>query len=456
MNCKTWLTCLLLPGAMAVTAQNTLKVQSGVTLTTTGAAVITLQDMNLENDGTISQGTGAGTFRFTGTADNTIAGVSAPLFDILEIAKTGTAKVSLQQNINVGSGITFTSGLIDLNNNNILMHPAALLLGESEASRIIGPAGGYIEITNTLNAPSGVNPGNLGAIITSAANMDNTTVRRGHRSQVNGFGMGNSILRYYDIIPASNTSLNATLRFKYFDAEMNGLNESTVIMWKSDDSLHWSSQSFTSRDIAANYVEKTGIADFSRWTLSSLNNALPVQFSLFNVRCDGVRILVNWKTAQELNTDRFEIQRSVNGANWTTIGTLPAAGNSSIEKSYSFADNNPLPAIALYRVAEYVVDGQVHYTSVIRSDCDKMDTWRVWPNPVQEQLFVNVSAANSSAAMIRIYDAKGALVREQSNVLMPGNNQLNVDMRRLSGGTYHVVVAWENGQQQKAVKVIKQ
>jgi hypothetical protein len=70
-----------------------------------------------------------------------------------------------------------------------------------------------------------INPGNLGAFITSAANVGVVTIRRGHVSQ-SGAGLASSINRYYSITAENNTNLNATLRLKYFDAELNGQNRS--------------------------------------------------------------------------------------------------------------------------------------------------------------------------------------------------------------------------------------
>lgn len=441
--------------SQTLAAQNVFKVTSGAVIKTTGGVVITLQDMNLDNDGTISQAPGEGVFRFSGTQNNTISGTSAPLFDVLEIAKTGSAKISLQRFINVGSGINFISGLIDLNNNNIFLQPAALLNSESEISRIMGPSGGYIEIINTLNAPSSANSGNLGAILSSSQNLGSTIIRRGHTPQINGFGIGSSIFRYYDILPTNNTALNATLRFQYFDAELNGFDENTIVLWKSANNTTWTQQGFTTRNTTINYVEKTGIADFSRWTLSSVNNPLPVRFLLFNTRCSGNSILITWKTAQEQNTERFTVEKSEDGIRWTAIGTVPAAGNSTIERSYSYTDKSHVISGAMYRIAEYDLDGHIQYTSIIRSDCEQKDSWRLWPNPVQEMLWVNITATSSSPVTINVFDAKGSLVRSQQNKLLPGSNQLNIDMKNLSSGTYHVTVEWGLGQTQKSVNIIK-
>jgi hypothetical protein len=452
------ITCFVFAALLAnmfAQAQTVLKVQSGASITTIGGAVITLRDISLDNDGVISQASGAGSFIFTGVADNTISGAAIPMFDILQIGKTGGAKISLLQNIRIGSGITFGSGLIDLNSQHILLQPNALLNGESETSRITGAGGGYVEITSTLNTPSSANPGNLGAIFTSAQSLGSTLIRRGHVSQTNGSGAGSTISRYYDITPANNAALNATLRLRYFDAELNNLAENTLVLWKSTDNAQWSSQGYTSRDAAANYVEGSGINDFSRWTLSSLINPLPLQFLSFIARCDGGIVLLNWATAQEQNTNIFTIERSADGAGWTTIGSVPASGASMDERRYTYADNNPLPGKALYRIAEHDLDGREQLTPVAQTGCGVTDELKAWPNPVKELLWIKITTSSPSTLTLRVFDARGSLLAVQQQAILPGGNQLHINMASLPAGLYHVVAAWNNGSDKKTIPVVK-
>jgi hypothetical protein len=264
---KTILLCLLSLPLLAI-SQNTVTITSGAIFVTTGGIVVTLQDMNLQTDGVLNQLPGSGTFRFSGSQNNTISGLTAPTFDMLEMAKTGSSKISLQRDINIGSSLKFTTGLLDLNNNNILLNPTASLTGETETSRLTGTNGGYIQITALLNAPNAVNTGNLGAIITSAQNLGSTIIRRGHAAQTDGGAPNFSIQRYYDITPTNNSNLNATLRINYFDAEMNGKVETNLSMWKSNDNTVWTSAGFSNRNTVSNFVEANNIAAFSRWTLS--------------------------------------------------------------------------------------------------------------------------------------------------------------------------------------------
>ncbi len=243
--------------------QAQVTVQAGAEIKTTNNAIIVLQDIDLLNNGIINQAPGDGLFVFNGNSNTSISGSGNTFFNNLEIAKLSATKVSLLQNIHIVSKINFTSGFIDLNSNNILLEPSALLNGENENSRIIGAAGGYVEITNTLTAPVAFNAGNMGAVISSSQNLGATVIRRGHVSQTNSDGAGSAILRYYDIKPTTNSGLNATLRINYFDAELNGLDENVLILWKSPDSLNWIAQGFSTRNAADNFVEQTGFPDFS-------------------------------------------------------------------------------------------------------------------------------------------------------------------------------------------------
>jgi hypothetical protein len=135
------------------------------------------------------------------------------------------------------------------------------LVNENENSRVIGPNGGQVSSTAILNGALLENPGNLGAVISSTQNMGSVAIKRGHQSQ-NGVGLTNSILRYYDITPANNVNLEASLQINYFDAELNGLNENTLVFVKTDNGVNWTTQGFDSRSTTTNFVTKTGISSF--------------------------------------------------------------------------------------------------------------------------------------------------------------------------------------------------
>ena len=267
-----------------------LKITTVSFINTTGNANLVLQNIGLNNNGGFSQS--EGTVMFIGDANVNISGSQLIDFNNLFLAKNTGASIVLQRGIGINNQLVFTGGLLDLNSFNIDLATNALLIGENENSRIVGVNGGKIAITVSLNAPNIVNPGNLGAVITSTASLGNVLIQRGHQSQMNSANAGSSILRYYDITPTNNSSLKATLRFNYFDAELNNIAENDLVLFKSTANGNWGSVGYSTRDASKNFVEKINIPDFSRWTLSDPGNALgnncdPSTMQLFYVDADG-------------------------------------------------------------------------------------------------------------------------------------------------------------------------
>ncbi len=445
---------LLISFFTGFTLQAQLMITAGAEFHVTGSGPITLNNMTLTNHGLFNAGTS--TFIFAGTANSSIGGTQAIQFYELQLNKQGTASLVLQRNINVSQRIIFTSGLFHLGISNIDLGTTGILDGENENARITANGSGQVISNALLNAPNAANPGNMGVVITSSQNMGNVIIRRGHESQQNASGLGSSIRRYYDIIPSNNNNLNATLRIQYLDAELNGIDENVISMYRSENNTSWVPQGYTTRNKFENWVEKTGIQSFSRWTLSGAGNALPIQFTLFNIKCQDNNNLISWKTAQEQNSNRFEVQRSSDGIHWTTISTIPAAGSSVAEKSYSYTDVNPSQE-NFYRIAGCDNDGTVKYTSVLRSSCGgSKDVFRVWPTPTRGTVHIGIATDAASSVNIRVFNSNGSLVKQLATKVLQGNNQFSVDLGPLTNGVYTVTAEWNNGQSKKTTQVIKQ
>lgn len=444
-------TCIFCLLVFASQAQDVLKVQSGVVLSTTGGITLTLNDMDFDNDGILNQ---QGVMLFKGTAANNITGNTSSLFDVLQLAKTGSGKLTLQIGIRISSNITFGTGNLDLNGKNILLSPAALLNGESESSHIIGESGGYVEIINTLNSPLGVQPGNLGLKINSNKDLGSVTIRRGHHSQKNASGNGNTIFRYFDIDAEKNEGLNAMLRINYFDAELNGLKEDELTQWTSSDNLNWTNLGFTNRDDVNNFVEMTGIDHFSRFTISSANNALPLQWGSFNTQCISGQTKINWKTVWEQNTSVFVVRRSTDGSTWSNIGNIPAAGNSNTTLSYSFTDPQPTNGLTYYQVFQQDLDGRKTFSPVLTSQCSAPERIKVYPVPAQNNCWVSIQSERNNTVTLGLHNVQGALLKQQTVDLMTGNNVYEIPLANYPRGIYSLVIKWSDGKT-KVMKVEK-
>jgi len=427
-----------------------LNLGSGTSLTGSGCFIV-LNDMGLQHDATSAALNH--TFKFTGNNPSSINGTTQPLFTNVQVAMNGVAKIFLQRSVVISQTLSFQSGLLDLNNNNIDLATSGILSGESETSRLMSSSGGYVQISTVLNAPNAVNAGNLGAIVSSSQNLGNTIIKRGHSSQTNSSGGGNSILRYYDIVPANNSSLNATFRFSYFDAEMNGLTENLLELWKSTDNIHWNDLGFTTRNTSSNYVEKTGITDFSRWTLSTPGNPLPLIWNSFTTQCLDNKAIIGWKTEIESNTQSFTIERSTDAIAWKVIGTLPAAGNSTTAINYSFTDAQPLDQ-GLYRIVQHDMNGQTKLSPVLKVSCGSKDNFMAYPNPAHADLWLSVYSNTTRSALLYVYDEKGSLLKLEAQTLQRGTNLFLLNVTSYPAGNYVLIL--QMGAEKKTARFTKE
>jgi len=214
------------------------------------------------NSGTFNTTTAA--VEYNGTS---VQSISTTNINYNKLRINNSAGTSLPAAVTVNDTLSVILGDLDLNGQILTIAPAGYLT-ETSGNTVKGTSG-YITTTRTLNAPSALNVGGLGAVLTTAVNLGSTEIRRGHAVQ-SGLGGNTSFLRYFDITPVTNTGLNATLVYKYDDSELNGKVESASSLFKSTNSgTNWTSQGGTV-NTSANTITLSGVGSFSRWSASSV------------------------------------------------------------------------------------------------------------------------------------------------------------------------------------------
>ncbi|MBK7253079.1 MAG: hypothetical protein IPI04_03950 [Ignavibacteria bacterium] len=216
----------------------------------------------ISNSGTFNTTTAA--VEYNGTS---LQSISTTNITYNKLRINNSAGTSLPNATTVNDSLSVILGDLNLNGFVLTLAPAGYLT-ETAGNTVTGTSG-YITTTRTLNAPSALNVGGLGAVLTTAVNLGSTEIRRGHAVQ-SGLGGNTSFLRYFDITPATNTGLNATLVYKYDDSELNGKVESASSLFKSTNSgATWTSQAGTV-NTSANTITLSGVGSFSRWSASSV------------------------------------------------------------------------------------------------------------------------------------------------------------------------------------------
>jgi hypothetical protein len=148
---------------------------------------------------------------------------------------------------------------------------------------------------------------------------------------------------------------------------------------------------------------------------------------------------LSWSTGLEENTAAFSIERSRDGAGFTDIGSVPAAGNSRTGLSYSWVDMHPLTGVGYYRLHMEDLDGKSTYSQVIAVQRETVSGgFGVYPNPVTDALHIQLGPGMSSGPVrIRITDAAGRVVKT-ALIVSPGGNVVTVNVSDLGRGIYYI------------------
>src|ERR1035437_9910418 len=84
------------------------------------------------------------------------------------------------------------------------------------------------------------------------------------------------------------------------------------------------------------------LASIQKFTFdnSGFGTPLPVELVSLSAQVNGNSVTLSWKTATEMNSAAFEIEKKQTGtSNWQKEGELKAAGTTVSPKNYLFSDN---------------------------------------------------------------------------------------------------------------------
>lgn len=379
---------------------------------------------------------------YSGSNAPAISGL--PEVNSMYIASSAT--ISLNSSITI-NGYHFVESNVDLNGNQITLANNGYLV---EGSALLYGTTGYCTNTSTLNNISNENVAGLGAVITSAANLGSTEIRRYHQS----FGAGaQSIKRVYSISPTNNTGLNATLEFHYDDSEINGLTESNLVLYKSTDNGTTWSEAGGTVNTTENTITLTGIDGFSWWTAAESGVTLAIELTNFAGKYLNESVVLTWETASEKNNEAFILYRSTDGYSFEPIAEIIGAGTSQTNSYYHYTDNYINKGNTYYyKLCDRDYNGQITEHNIIEINTQQGSRSiinKTYPNPCNDALYISLQPMQSGTLMI--LDARGTQLLRMK-VDQP-TGLLKIDMSNFPNGVYYIMIT--NGSFSEVKKIIK-
>jgi hypothetical protein len=297
-----------------------IPVLSGVLYPTIGSGAAEVRTLTVQGELTLGGGSlglygdfgGLGAFRQAGGQVQALGSGAQSLRGgiYLDLA-IGGAGLKTIASATIGQRLVLAGGVLSTGRDSLTLDPTATLSSETNASYVLGT------LRTTRQVAAGTEAfGGLGVSITAAFAPGLTTVRRVTGTALGG-GNGASVARYYDIRPATGRGLQgATLSLAYLPRELNGLDATSLVLFRSPPgSATFSQEGATTRDTGLGLVTRAYVTDLAgRWTLASSTaplgpgsnsltiNAFPVPFGTA-----GLSLQVTTPTAGPLQVEIFDV-----------------------------------------------------------------------------------------------------------------------------------------------------
>jgi hypothetical protein len=176
---------------------------------------------------------------------------------------------------------------------------------------------------------------------------------------------------------------------------------------------------------------------------------LPIDLLNFNAAYQSSNtVLVSWTASNEMNTSYFEVERSVDGADFSFLGNVSV--NTSTGESHNYSFNDYLQAVKspvfYYRLKMVNTDGSFTYSKTVVVSLDQTDaTFSIFPNPATDYAVLRFYSDKQSVGMMRLMDNSGREIMYKSFTINTGNNSMMVDqLNTLPKGVYIVQVVFNN------------
>jgi hypothetical protein len=200
-------------------------------------------------------------------------------------------------------------------------------------------------------------------------------------------------------------------------------------------------------------------SQFRFHTVNPLGSALPVYLGNFSGKKEYTTNVLNWNTITENNCKAFEVQRSLNGTDFTALGMVNSQavdGMSNLELNYSFVDVNPKQGHNYYRLRQIDLDGKSTYSKEIDLvGTSNGSVINVYPNPAKDNVTVEYASNSNATLSLQLIDMSGRIIKQIETKVTSGNNEIFISLDGVTVGMYQLQLI-ENNRLSFVQKIVKQ
>ena len=177
--------------------------------------------------------------------------------------------------------------------------------------------------------------------------------------------------------------------------------------------------------------------------------ALPLEWTYWEGSVRGGKVSLIWETSWEENIEEYEVERARDGFHFVTLGRVEAG-----KFSYDYLDKHPFIGDNYYRLKVIESDGSYYYSDLLQFQVKAQIVLKnVYPNPVEQQLFIDFETADEEPVHVEIYNMLGQAIEQKEYNASFGQNQIMIATHSWESGFYWVEL--RQGITTEVVKVFK-
>jgi hypothetical protein len=164
---------------------------------------------------------------------------------------------------------------------------------------------------------------------------------------------------------------------------------------------------------------------------------LPLKLLSFTAALNNDKVMINWSTANELNIARFEVQRSADAVNYSSVSSVNSKGGTGIN-NYAVTDASPFTGVNYYRLKEVDVDGYINYSQIVSVVKTADMSLMLYPNPAHDKVYLNITSTKQHSDVFGVYSSAGNLLQQKTIQINNGTTIATFDISGLAKGVYFI------------------
>lgn len=175
-----------------------------------------------------------------------------------------------------------------------------------------------------------------------------------------------------------------------------------------------------------------------------INSTLPVKLSEFKVSEASGKVFLAWTTDQEINSEFYQIERSIDGKSFHAIAIVAASGNSNVQLKYSFIDETPIRGANYYRLKIVDLDAAFEYSTIKSiSIAASNAALTAGPNPATSTLNIVLSQPSQKDFQLKLINRSGQVV--YNGKYSAATTRISLQVNSFPEGSYFIEVTDGSG-----------